>query len=110
MQNPIIPSNEVTLLKEIISKCQELSDTHEKNGVPNFEDTINGGHALKVHTLLFLRAIKDLYTDINNIANLIDEEMSEAEFIEAITQNGERTIEEVERKLVLGMFAEILDI
>lgn len=94
MQNKMISQEEIALLREIDERVEKIKVLHQT--LPNLEEVDN--QLKRVHTILYLNMLKDLITLSHSIVTLVDS--SEEEFEKAITQEG-RTLEEVERKLLI---------
>lgn len=94
MQNKMISQEEIALLREIDERVEKIKVLHQT--LPNLEEV--GNQLKRVHTILYLNILKDLITLSHSIVTLVDS--SEEEFEKDITQEG-RTLEEVERKLLI---------
>ena len=103
MQNTVLPESEVTLVKEAISKVDEIIKNHE-NLEPNLEESNN--QLIRIHTMLYLNMVKDFVSTANALKTLL--ECSEEEFTKKITKDGKMTVDEAEKNLMMNMLMDLI--
>ena len=103
MKNTMIPQEDVAKLKEVVEKVDEYIKNH-KNLSPTIEGAEN--RLQRIHTILYLELTKDLISSAKGLEALLNDD--EEEFIKSITNDGEMTVEEVERSLMMNVLMEML--
>ena len=103
MKNTIIPQEDFTKAKAIIESVNSYVSTHNMV-VPNIEDADDV--VQRVHSLLYM----DIMKDIINVVGILESFLSttEEKFLEIVTDKGELSIEEVEKRLMAKMLIDIL--
>ena len=102
MTNKIIPEAEVLAVKKVIEAVEELAEIHKcTNPILNgSEDNLD-----RLHTLIYLHAIKDLVEASGALKGLLED--SREDFEKNITNNGDREVEEVLLKVMLSELMKI---
>lgn len=103
MKNTIIPQGDITKAKAIVDSVNDYVSNHEME-IPNIEDADDT--VQRVHTLLYL----DIMKDIINVVGILESFLSttEEKFIEIVTDKGELSIEEVEKRLMAKMLIDLI--
>lgn len=103
MNNRIIPTGEIAIVKEIINLTDDLRKYHYSHE-PNKEfadDILN-----RIHTVMFLDSLKDLIKSVALLENLVT--VSREDFKDLIEEHG-GTLEEFEKTLLVSEILEKLD-
>lgn len=103
MQNKVLPENEVKVVKELIEKVKELREVHAK-GTPIVLSTTT--QVERIQSVLYLRILKEFLTDASALESLMVS--SEDEFIKEVTHNGEMSLDDVEKSLILSALSDML--
>lgn len=107
MKNTMISNKELEALQEIFKGVDHFCEAHNNEGLDSFiTTTIRATQVEKVHTLLYMDLVKDFIKDISALRGLLEED--ESKFIEAVTDGGKITLDEVESKLMTSMLMDIL--
>lgn len=104
MNNTIIPKSEREKMEEIISLVKDFVE-HHSEVKPNLgaENRLE-----RIHTVLYLDIVGDLVRSAKTLEDLLT--ATEEEFTNIITKNGEKTLEEVERMVMMKAMANVLGI
>ena len=102
-KNTIIPKEDVEKVKEIIEKVNGYLDCHAEL-TPSMDNATDP--LLRIHTVLYLDMMKDIIRSAKALEFLLD--CNEEDFVKSITEDGKRTIEEVDKKVMFNMLMEIL--
>ena len=102
MKNTMISNKEREALEKVYSAVDEFVNVHEQI---TFEQVSRSTKVEKIHILLFMDLVKDLLISAKSIKGLLDED--ENSFIEAVTDGGKMTLDEVEKKLMHKMLVDM---
>lgn len=103
MNNKIIPTGEIAIVKEIINLTDDLMEYHYSHE-PNKEfadDTLN-----RIHTIMFLDAIKEVAKSVALLENLVT---ISREDLKDLIEEQCGTLEEFEKTLLVSEILEKLD-
>lgn len=103
MKNTMFAEN----TKETCEAVEKLTKELIECVAPDIEKTEKATPLEKVHTLHFLRAIDELREALGYINALL--EMPEEEFEKLVTDDGKKSLEEVEMKLMFSMMMKMAE-
>ena len=103
MQNKVLPQSEVDKMREVIGNINEVIRNHDKLK-PRFEDV--GNQLIRIHTLLYMTGAKELICSAKTLERLFD--CTPEELVALVTNEGEITIEEAEKNLMIHALVDIM--
>lgn len=95
MFNTIVPKENTESMQKVIDQFKEYTDKHQMI-TPNMMNTDNKLHV--IHTIMYLETLRDIAKSVGVMKSLL--EISEEEFSNTITDDGQHTVEEVYRRAV----------
>ena len=105
MKNPMLPESELRILGELFEKVDKLVENHEKTSLtPSV--VAKASDIEQIHIVMYMDLVKDLVLATRTIKDLL--EISEEEFIKAMTDDGERSLEEVKKVMMMKMLADMI--
>ena len=105
MKNKMLPESELRILEDVFKKIDELMENHEKTPLtPN--KVASASEIEQIHIVMYMDCLKDLITATKVLKDLLD--ISEEEFIEAITKGGKLPLAEVKRAMMLKMITDMI--
>lgn len=105
MNNTLLPKEEVQKLEEIIQKVDELIEVHNNLDMPDFLNCKDD--LMHVHIVMYLDMVKDIIISAKRMKGLL--EISEEEFKEAVTLNGEISLEEAKARSMMNVLMDMLN-
>lgn len=103
MQNTMINNKEREALEKVVNAVDEFIKAHEQTTV---EQVMKSSKVEKVHILLYMDLVKDLICSAKSVKSLIEE--SEEKFIETVTDGGQMTLDEVEKRLMTSILMDLV--
>lgn len=105
MKNAMLPESELKILGEIFEKITELVDNHEKSPL-SMKALHESSEAEQLHIVMYMDILKDMITSAKSLQGLL--EISEEEFIKAVTEDGKISMREVKRKMMMNMLIDMM--
>lgn len=97
MRNIMISDKEREAFNKVVEAFDEFIGTHEN---VEFEQVIKATKVEKVHFLLYMNFAKDLVGTISALKGIFEDD--EERFIEVVTNNGEKSLDEVEKMILIS--------
>ena len=105
MKNPMLPESELKILGELFKKVDELLENHEKTPLSPSK-VASANEVEQIHIVMYMDRLKDLITATKTLKDLL--EISEAEYIEAVTKDGKIPLADVKRAMMLKMLTDMI--
>lgn len=105
MKNSIIPTSELVILGEIFLKIDELVENHMYTSI-SLEAIRKSTDAEQVHIAVYLDFMKDFLEDASALRSLLV--TSEEDFIKGITDDGERSLSDAKREIMMSGLMKML--
>lgn len=107
MKNTIISSKEREALEKIFKGVDEFIEAHNNNSLEEMTtNTHTATQVERVHILLYMDFVKDFINDLNALRSIL--ETSEEDFIKTVTDDGEMSLDTVEKKLMTSMLMKMI--
>lgn len=103
MQNTMISNKEREALEKVVNAVDEFIKAHEQN---TMEQIMKSSKVERVHILLYMDLVKDLVCSAKFVKGLIEE--NEEKFLEIVTDGGQMTLDEVEKRLMTSMLMNLV--
>ena len=97
-----VTSKRVKKLEEVVSIIKSLVEDHTQ---PNYDEVLASEPLYRVHTLLYMKFVGDVISDVIALEKLL--ETNEEEFKQSITNDG-TTLDDFEKNLMVSMLVENL--
>ena len=107
MKNIMMSNKEREALEQIFKGVDKFSEAHNHIGVENLMRAIEkASEAEKVHILLYMDLVKDFVQAIGALRSLL--EVDEQEFIDTVTEHGNRSLKDVSHEIMVNSLMDIL--
>lgn len=103
MKNTMISNKETESVRKICGAVDEFLKSHEHISI---EQVMRASQVEKIHMLLYMELVKDLVESSKAMLSLLEED--EYTFIKIITDDGKKSLDDVEKHLMAHMLLDMV--
>lgn len=105
MTNKIMPQSELTALEGLFKSFEELKNQHNEEHL-TMEKLQQATEVEQIHIALYLDFLKETAKKVYTLRDLIN--IPEEDFIKMITEDGELSLEQVRKRIMMNTFLDML--